>query len=104
MPLVVYVEDQNRGRMAKTHEDRKETFLALCEAAPDGSVMRAVQRHGDTMLNELQLRQFVEELKQLPEEKRNSTVRKIAAAAEFAIASHGYLYFEGAGKSGQGRP
>ncbi|MFC5719304.1 hypothetical protein ACFP1Z_03770 [Streptomyces gamaensis] len=96
MPLVIYVEDQVHGRMAKTHEDHKETFLALCEAAPEDSVLNGVQRHGDTMLNELQLRGFVDELKQLPREKQNSTVRKLVAAAEFAIASHGYLYFVGA--------
>jgi len=95
MPLVVYVEDQNHGRMAKTHEDRKETFLALCEAAPEGSILRAVDRYGDTMFNEVQLKRFVAELNQLPEGKRNSTVRKLVAAAEFAIASHGYLFFVG---------
>ncbi|MFF0465663.1 hypothetical protein [Streptomyces mexicanus] len=82
--------------MAKTHEDRKETFLSLCEAAPEGSILRAVNRYGDTMFNEIQLIQFVSELNQLPVDKRNSTVRKLAAAAEFAIASHGYLYFVGA--------
>ncbi|MGX5214885.1 hypothetical protein ACWKT3_40455 [Streptomyces violaceus] len=95
MPLVVYVEDQNHERMAKTHEDRKETFLALCEAAPDGSVLKAVSRYGDTMFNEIQLKRFVAELNRLPENKKNSTVRKLMAAAEFAIASHGYLFFVG---------
>lgn len=95
MPLVVYVEDRNHGRMAKTLDDRKGTFLTLCEEAPAGSLMRCVQRRGDTMLNEIQLVQFVEELNGLPLEKRNSTVRKLAAAAEFAIASYGYLYFVG---------
>ncbi|GGL68191.1 hypothetical protein GCM10010129_09440 [Streptomyces fumigatiscleroticus] len=82
-------------RMAKTYEDHKETFLSLCEAAPEGSILRAVNRYGETMLNEIQLVQFVAELNKLPTGKRNSTVRKIAAAAEFAIASHGYLFFTG---------
>jgi hypothetical protein len=95
MPLVVYVEDQNHERMAKTHEDHKETFLSLCEASPEGSILRAVNRYGDTMFNETQLAQFVAELNELPPEKRNSTVRKLAAAAEFAIASYGYLFFAG---------
>ncbi|MFH9892400.1 hypothetical protein [Streptomyces luteogriseus] len=95
MPLVVYVEDQVHGRMAKTHEDRKETFLALCEAAPEGSMLRAVNRHGDTMFNEVQLKRFVAELDRLPADQKNSTVRKLVAAAEFAIASHGYLFFVG---------
>lgn len=95
MPLVVYVEDQNHERMAKTHEDYKETFLSLCEASPEGSILRAVNRYGDTMLNEIQLVQFVVELNELPSEKKNSTVRKLSAAAEFAIASHGYLFFVG---------
>ncbi|MEU0738272.1 hypothetical protein [Streptomyces sp. NPDC006134] len=95
MPLVVYVEDQNHERMAKTHEDHKGTFLSLCEAAPEGSILRAVNRYGDTMFNEIQLVRFVAELNELPPEKRNSTVRKLAAAAEFAIASHGYLFFVG---------
>lgn len=95
MPLVVYVEDPNHERMAKTHEDRKETFLALCEAAPDGSILRAVSRYGDTMFNEIQLKRFVAELNRLPENKKNSTVRKLVAAAEFAIATHGYLFFVG---------
>ncbi|GAA0387541.1 hypothetical protein GCM10010357_05340 [Streptomyces luteireticuli] len=95
MPLVVYVEDQNHGRMAKTHDDRKGTLLALCEAAPEGSLMRCVQRCGDTMLNEVQLREFADELNGLPMEMKSGTVRKLVAAAEFAIASHGYLYFVG---------
>ncbi|MEV7191202.1 hypothetical protein AB0N81_05245 [Streptomyces sp. NPDC093510] len=95
MPLVIYVEDQVHGRMAKTHEDHKETFLALCESAPEGSILRAVNRHGDTMFNEIQLKRFVAELKELPEREKNSTVRKLIAAAEFAIASFGYLYFVG---------
>jgi hypothetical protein len=81
--------------MAKTHEDRRNTFLSLCEAAPEGSILRAVNRYGDTMFNETQLMRFVAELNGLPPCKRNSTVRKIAAAAEFAIASHGYLFFTG---------
>ncbi|MFI0136205.1 hypothetical protein [Streptomyces luteogriseus] len=81
--------------MAKTHEDRKETFLALCEAAPEGSMLRAVNRHGDTMFNEVQLKRFVAELDRLPADQKNSTVRKLVAAAEFAIASHGYLFFVG---------
>ncbi|MCX3286912.1 hypothetical protein OR263_09335 [Streptomyces sp. NEAU-H22] len=89
------MEDQVHGRMAKTHEDRKETFLALCEAAPEGSMLRAVNRHGDTMFNEGQLKRFVAELNRLPEGQKNSTVRKLVAAAEFAIASHGYLFFVG---------
>ncbi|MEI5097773.1 hypothetical protein RB200_02795 [Streptomyces sp. PmtG] len=67
----------------------------MCEAAPEGSVLRFVQRHGDTMLNELQLERFVAELERLPEEEKNTTVRKLIAAARFAIASHGYLYFVG---------
>jgi len=82
--------------MAKTHEDRKGTFLSLCEVAPEGSILRAVNRYGDTMFNEIQLMQFLTELNQLPVGERNSTVRKLAAAAEFAIACHGYLYFVGA--------
>ncbi|MFE0099837.1 hypothetical protein [Streptomyces sp. NPDC059009] len=81
--------------MAATHEDRKETFLALCEASPEGSILRAVNRYGDTMFNAMQLKRFVEELNRLPAEKKNSTVRKLIAAAEFAIASFGYLYFVG---------
>ncbi|GGZ90869.1 hypothetical protein ACFOOM_04990 [Streptomyces echinoruber] len=95
MPLVIYVEDQNHERMAKTYEDHKETFLALCEAAPEGSILRAVNRYGDTMLNEIQLKRFVAELNRLPDDRKNSTVRKLVAAAEFAIASHGYLFFTG---------
>ncbi|MFK0117147.1 hypothetical protein [Streptomyces sp. NPDC090994] len=95
MPLVIYVEDQVHARMAKTHEDRKETFLSLCEASPEDSMMRSVSRYGDTMFNEAQLVRFVAELNELPPEKQNSTVRKLAAAAGFAIASHGYLFFEG---------
>ncbi len=95
MPLVIYVEDQVHSRMAKTHEDRKETFLALCESAPEGSILRAVNRHGDTMFNEIQLKRFVAELNELQEREKNSTVHKLIAAAEFAIASFGYLYFVG---------
>ncbi|MGP2441169.1 hypothetical protein [Streptomyces sp. JW3] len=89
------MEDQIHARMAKTHEDRKETFLALCEASSEDSMLRAVNRYGDTMFNEIQLARFVAELRALPPEKQNSTVRKLVAAAEFAIASHGYLFFEG---------
>ncbi|MER6709226.1 hypothetical protein [Streptomyces fumanus] len=90
------MEDQIHSRMAKMHEDHRGTFLSLCEASPEDSLLHAVSRYGDTMFNEVQLERFVAELNELPAEKMNSTIRKLAAAAEFAIASHGYLYFQGA--------
>ncbi|MER6702600.1 hypothetical protein [Streptomyces fumanus] len=90
------MEDQIHSRMARTHEDRTETFLSLCEASPEDSLLHAVSRYGDTMFSEVQLVQFIAELNELPADKKNSTIRKLAAAAEFAIASHGHLYFQGA--------
>ncbi|WP_371524868.1 hypothetical protein OG302_00985 [Streptomyces sp. NBC_01283] len=54
-----------------------------------------MNRHGDTMFNELHLRRFVTELNALPEREKNSAVQTLITAAEFAIASFGYLHFVG---------
>jgi hypothetical protein len=92
----IYLENRLHERISeKTEDDAEESFLSACREAPEGSALRGVQTVGDTMFNELQLKQFVDELNQLPEEKMTAVIRRVAEMAEQAASCRGYLYISG---------
>ncbi|GAA2929602.1 hypothetical protein GCM10020221_26760 [Streptomyces thioluteus] len=94
--MYIFLENRQHERISEiVGDDAEESFVSACEAAPVGSVMRGVQRYGDTMLNELQLRRFVRELLQLPDEKKTELICRVTEMAQQAAACGGYLFFSG---------
>lgn len=95
MGIAVYLENRLHERVAHVYDDVDESFTEVCKSAPEGSFMRMVHPWGDTMLNELQLKPFVRELRQIADERKSETIGKVIDLAEQAIARHSYLYFIG---------
>lgn len=95
MGLAVYVENQLHERVEQLFDDLQETFMKLCESAPERSIRRGVDRYGDTMLNGYQLRLLIDELEHVPDESMTEAMRSVAEAAARAICLRGYLYFVG---------
>lgn len=95
MAVSIYLENGAHERVAYVGDDLEESFLAACQAASDGSVMRGVFSVGDTMFNERQLEQFARELDQLPEERKTGATRQVAEMARRAAALRGYLFISG---------
>ncbi|WP_372409668.1 hypothetical protein [Streptomyces luteireticuli] len=94
--MYIFLENQQHERISeKVGDDAAESFTSACQAAPEGSIMRGVQRYGDTMLNKLQLERFVRELHQLPEEQKTEVIRHVTEMAQQAAACGGYMYFSG---------
>ncbi|MEI5097774.1 hypothetical protein RB200_02800 [Streptomyces sp. PmtG] len=94
--MQIYVENRLHERGSATvGDDAEDSFMSACRAAPEGSVMSGVQSYGDTMLNQLQLVQFIVELERLPREKKTGAVFQVAELARQAVASGGYLYVSG---------
>jgi uncharacterized ferredoxin-like protein len=92
----VHLENRLHERVSeRIGDDADEGFLSACRQAPEGSVMRGVQSVGDTMFNELQAKQLVAELNQLPEEKKTGVIRQVAETARQAASCRGYLYISG---------
>ncbi|MFC5719305.1 hypothetical protein ACFP1Z_03775 [Streptomyces gamaensis] len=92
----IYSKNRLHERISeKIEEDPEESFISICEAAPEGSVMGGVQRYGDTMLNEPQLKRFAEELNRLPEDQQTAVIRQVKELTQQALSCRGYLFISG---------
>ncbi|WP_194836795.1 hypothetical protein [Nocardia sp. XZ_19_369] len=95
MSLDIYVIGRGDVQDAHFGDDAEESFLRMCQAAPDDTLRRGVVKHGRTMFNPVQLRRFVAELEALPAAERTPVVREVEAAAHLAIRSSGCLLIVG---------
>lgn len=95
MGMAIFIENQIHERVGSVFDDAQDSFMRICDAGPRGSVRRDIMRHGDTMLNTIQLERLIEELDGLPPEQRSNTVRQVQNAAHDAIRLRGYLIFAG---------
>ncbi|MEU6182579.1 hypothetical protein [Streptomyces coeruleorubidus] len=92
----IYVQNRLHEQISeKIGDDADGSFLRVCREAPEDSVLHGVQSIGDTMFNELQIKQLVVELSRLPEEGKTDVIRRVAEMAQEAAAYRGYLYISG---------
>jgi hypothetical protein len=92
----IHIQNQLHEQISeKVGDDVDESFMRVCRDAPEDSALHGVQSIGDTMFNELQLKQLVAELSRLPEEKKTDVIRRVAEMAQEAAACRGYLYISG---------
>ncbi|MFH9892399.1 hypothetical protein [Streptomyces luteogriseus] len=92
----IYVQNPLHEQISpKVGDDADGSFLRICREAPKNSTLHGVQSIGDTMFNELQIKQLVVELSRLPEEKKTGVIRRVVEMAQEAAACRGYLYISG---------
>lgn len=95
MGIALYIENQIHQRTEQILDDPQETIMSLCESSPKGSVLYSISRYGHTMLNIIQMRQLIDELANVKDDKYREAATKLSEAAERAIRLRGYLYFVG---------
>ncbi|MEV6553188.1 hypothetical protein AB0M57_31460 [Streptomyces sp. NPDC051597] len=95
MGLGIYVEDPWRGRLSEFADDAAESFMRLCQDAPEETLRRGINRYGETLFNVIQTRPLLRELEALPEDAKTPVVHQVIAGAKQAIERLGYLHFVG---------
>jgi hypothetical protein len=99
--IKIHVEDQNHVRKQTVPDDDSESLRWLADlGAVFGSGLRAIDPHGDGMLNMHQLSNLTPQLTLLLRSKwlsveQRAMCEQLVVLAEEAIKLRGYLFFDG---------
>lgn len=96
MSISVHVRSSEHNDIS-SYGDNRDEIPQIRDAAADGTLLRCISKHSDTMFNGKQIRQLIDEIDRFPRSSSNfdQPLRMLRAAAQSALGANGYLWFSG---------
>lgn len=96
MGIAIFIQNQAHRRVEEVL-DLSESILDAISSAPDGSLLKGIHPHADTMFNTAQLEFLIKEISVLESKGHieQGVLAVLRQAADAAILQRGYLWFSG---------